>query len=171
MPFTAVINGDAFDNDVYVQATLERSWIYAVDLLAKGVMPDYDHHIETCVENFMHTVKQHNFFEQLCQSGKLINSSKQAARLQLNDLGLVQDFNVSPVTTPNTIFVFGIHTEVCVIDHIEYLKQRFPKTNIIVLQNLCIPLNEYGNQILFNYCLRTKNADCVDTTKLNIISE
>ena len=73
---------------------------------------------------------------------------------------------------PNLILIFGIHTELCVIDHAEALSHQFPKSQILILSDLCKTKHgEKGDYFLFNYCMRSKNIDCVDSNYLMIINE
>ncbi len=162
----AVIRGTPLQDGstMYVHARTKFTQIYAVD-----VVTDYD--TEHVANSFIEFTEQNEFVKQVCEKNGVVCNTPLSIREQLKQFRILKDFDIAPVTIPNLILVFGIHTELCVTDHIEYLRQRFPNAQILILDDLCANKSAHGEYFLFNYCLRVKHADVVSTNNLIILNE
>lgn len=153
------------DSNMYIHARSKFTKIYAVDVIDK-----YED-TEKVANNFLDFTESNNFVKKVCEENGIINGSHGEIRKQLNKFKIFSDFVFSPVTVPNLIMIFGVHTELCVTDHVEFLRQRFPKSQLLILSDLCETMNQGGGYFLFNYCLRTKHADMIHSSKLIILDE
>ena len=155
-----------FDNStMYIHARTQFTQIYAVD-----VIDEYED-TERIAVQFAEFAERNEFVKRVCERNGIVNASHRPIREPLNKFTIFPDFRISPVTVPNLIMVFGVHTELCVTDHVEVLRQRFPHAQILILSNLCEPKPTGGGYFLFNYCLRVKHADMVNTDNLIILNE
>ena len=165
-----VINGTPIhdDNKMYIHARTKFTQIYAVDMATAGVHTDYENEIIDIAARFVEFTTQNKFVNQVITRNGLVQS-KYPVSTQLEIFNIHTDFQISPVTTPNLILVFGIHTEMCVLDHAEAIKQRFPNAQVLILNDLCAA--KHNSDVLFNYCLRSKRIDFAESSKLIIINE
>jgi len=166
-----VINGTPIhdDNKMYVHARTKFTQIYAVDITVPGIHTAFENEMDNIATRFVEFTKKNDFVNQVIKQNGLVQS-KYPVRSQLDIFNIHTDFQISPVTTPNLILVFGIHTEMCVLDHAESIKQRFPHAQILILDDFCESMHN-NSDVLFNYCLRSKRIDFVDSSKLVIINE
>ena len=168
---TGVINGTPIhaDNKMYIHARTKFTQIYAVDMAVTGIHTKYENEIIDIADRFIEFTRKNKFVSQVVTKNGLVQS-KYPISSQLEIFDIHTDFQISPVTTPNLILIFGIHTEMCVLDHAEHIKHRFPNAHVVILNDLCASKHE-GNYALFNYCLRSKRIDFVDSSKLIILNE
>jgi len=162
---SSVIKGTpiAANKKVYVHARPKFTQLYAVDVIEK-----YNESNEIA-NNFLKLVEKNSFVKKVCEENGIVNGSSEPIIKKLSSFRILEDFDVTPVTVPTLILIFGLHTELCVTDNIEYIRQRFPHCQILVLTDLC--KNMHNDYFLFNYCLRVKHADMADTKNIILINE
>ncbi|MBF83818.1 MAG: hypothetical protein CL489_05005 [Acidobacteria bacterium] len=176
-----VINGTPIHDKVHIHARTKFTQIYAVDITHPHLMPRYQNEIDDIAIRFVEFSKKNEFVNKVLKLNGLVQRtypkyeevSNYHLKAQLEIFDIHTDFQISPVTIPNLILVFGIHLELCVLDHAESIKQRFPHAQVLILNDLCE--SKYANldkyNVLFNYCLRAKCIDYANTNNLVIIDE
>jgi len=167
-----IINGTPIQegHKMHVHATTKKTQIYVVDICAEGIHTAYEDEITDIAQQFVELYESNEFIKGVVNLNGLVQSIYPVSK-QLEIFKINNDFRITPVTTPNLILVFGIHTERCVLDHAEILKQRFPHAQILILNDLCASSPGNRLDILFTYCLRSKRIDFVDSSKMIIINE
>ena len=170
---TGVINGTPLAEFVqgHIHARTQFTRVYCVDLLPPGQVPENDIECKQIEKNFLDFVDSNNFIKGVLAEHGLVHSFGDNIREAFKRWKITDEIDYSPVTVPNTIFVFGLHIELCVVDHVEELKRQFPKTQIMILSDLCFPKHDDWETFIFNYCLRTKHADYIRTAELVIHNE
>ena len=156
-----------------IHARTKHTYICAVDVVEWDVYPQYKQELEDVTTNFVSLLRNNPFINGVVHHNGIVhNSHYYPINPVLEQYTIHNGLNPTPVLLPNLILIFGIHTELCVIDHAESLSQQFPKSQILILSDLCKTKHgEKGDYFLFNYCMRSKNIDCVDSNYLMIINE
>ena len=166
-----------------------QSVILGSDLCNPGFWDDtiYDEHIDQCVDNFLSFYFRQPVFQQIVQNRPILMSIAKRANPHAGFASMMNKHDVpvrwinaghdpadnyfyNPYSPYRHAFVWGIHSEICVGNHVSAFASLDARTKAVYMDGAIQPLNQVDASTVYGHARNHPQVDVLNIRNCEIVT-